>query len=159
MLIENVPRFIRDNAQRGLTYLSEGFGGDGLTDATKREAREMADGKISDRKVRKMAPWFARHKVDGQAAKNSDSSDPEYPGPGLVAWLLWGGNSNFDDAAHHWAQRQIDKLNDEASSKTGGTERRTFTGVGLTARQAMKHSKKLLLRLRKEEEEDKSGRV
>jgi len=137
--IANVPQFIRDNAQRGLDYLAEGYGGDGLTDATKREAREMAAGRISDNKVRKMAPWFARHKADGQAPKNKDSSDPEYPGAGLVAWLLWGGNANFDDAAQDWAQRQIDKLDNEtnkARSKMKKTERRTFTVRDIEARQA-----------------------
>lgn len=137
--VSNVPQFIRDNAQRGLDYLAEGYGGDGLTDATKREAREMAAGRISDNKVRKMAPWFARHKADGQAPKNKDSSDPEYPGAGLVAWLLWGGNANFDDAAQDWAQRQIDKLDNEtnkARSKMKKTERRTFTVRDIEARQA-----------------------
>jgi HK97 family phage prohead protease len=137
--VGNVPSFIRKNAQRGLDYLAEGFGGDGLTDATKREAREMAAGRISENKVRKMAPWFARHKADGQAPKNSDPSDSQYPGPGLVAWLLWGGNSNFDDAAQNWAQRQIDSLNNEESktrSKMKKTERRTFTVKGIEARQA-----------------------
>ncbi len=137
--VSNVPQFIRDNAQRGLDYLSEGYGGDGLTDATKREAREMAAGRISDNKVRKMAPWFARHKVDGQAPKNSNPDNPEYPGNGLVAWLLWGGNSNFDDAAQDWAQRQIDKLDNEtnkARSKMKKTERRTFTVRDIEARQA-----------------------
>lgn len=137
--VGNVPSFIRKNAQRGLDYLAEGFGGDGLTDATKREAREMAAGRISENKVRKMAPWFARHKADGQAPKNSNPSDPQYPGPGLVAWLLWGGNSNFDDAAQNWAQRQIDSLNNEESktrSKMKKTERRTFTVKGIEARQA-----------------------
>ena len=136
--ISNVPEFIKKNAQRGLDYLAEGFGGDGLTDATKREAREMAAGRISDNKVRKMAPWFARHKADGQAPKNKDSSDPEYPGAGLVAWLLWGGNANFDDAAQDWAQRQIDKLNneDKARSKMKKTERRTFTVRNIETRQA-----------------------
>ena len=83
-----VPQFIRDNAARGLEYLREGFGGDGLTEGTKREAREMAAGRISENKVRKMAPWFARHKVDGQAPKNSDPSHNEYPGAGLVDWLI-----------------------------------------------------------------------
>jgi HK97 family phage prohead protease len=139
MPVENVPQFIRNNAQRGLDYLAEGFGGDGLTDATKREAREMADGNISDNKVRKMAPWFARHKADGDAPKNSNTSDPEYPGAGLVAWLLWGGNANFDDAAQDWAQRQIDKLDNEtnkARSKMKKTERRTFTVRDIEARQA-----------------------
>ena len=137
--VDSVPKFIRDNAQRGLDYLAEGYGGDGLTDATKREAREMAAGRISDNKVRKMAPWFARHKADGQAPKNKDSSDPEYPGAGLVAWLLWGGNANFDDAAQDWAQRHIDKLDNEtnkARSKMKKTERRTFTVRDIEARQA-----------------------
>ena len=139
MPIDNVPKFIRDNAQKGLDYLSEGFGGDGLTEGTKSAAREMADGNISDRKVKKMAPWFARHKVDGQAPQNSDSSDPGYPGPGLVAWLLWGGNANFDDAAQDWAQRQIDKLNNEnnkARSKMKKTERRTFTVRDIETRES-----------------------
>jgi HK97 family phage prohead protease len=139
MPVDNVPQFIRDNAQRGLDYLGEGFGGDGLTEGTKRAAREMAAGRISDDKVRKMAPWFARHKADGQAPKNKDSSDPEYPGAGLVAWLLWGGNANFDDAAQDWAQRQIDKLDNEtnkARSKMKKTERRTFTVRNIEARQA-----------------------
>ena len=139
MPVENVPQFIRNNAQRGLDYLSEGFGGDGLTEGTKSAARAMADGNISDEKVRKMAPWFARHKVDGQAPKNSNSSDPEYPGAGLVAWLLWGGNADFDDAAQDWAQRQIDKLNNEnnkARSKMKKTERRTFTVRDIETRES-----------------------
>ena len=137
--ISNVPEFIKNNAQRGLDYLSEGFGGEGLTDATKREAREMANGNISDNKVRKMAPWFARHKVDGQAPKNNDPSDSEYPGAGLVAWLLWGGNANFDDAAQDWAQRQINRLDNEtnkARSKMKKTERRTFTVKNIETREA-----------------------
>jgi HK97 family phage prohead protease len=139
MPVDNVPEFIRNNAQRGLDYLSEGFGGDGLTEGTKSAARAMADGNISDEKVRKMAPWFARHKVDGQAPKNSNSSDPGYPGAGLVAWLLWGGNADFDDAAQDWAQRQIDKLNNQnnkARSKMKRTERRTFTVRDIETRES-----------------------
>ena len=133
-----VPQFIRDNAARGLKYLEEGFGGDGLTDGTKREAREMAAGRISENKVRKMAPWFARHKVDGQAPKNSDPSHAEYPGAGLVAWLLWGGDSNFSDRAQDWAQRKIDALDAEADSrsKMKKIERRTYTVQDVEARQS-----------------------
>ena len=134
----SVPQFIRDNAARGLKYLQEGFGGDGLTDATKREAREMAAGRVSENKVRKMAPWFARHKVDGQAPKNNDPSNSQYPGAGLVAWLLWGGDSNFSDKAQNWAQRKIDALDAEANSrsKMKKIERRTFTVRDVEARQA-----------------------
>lgn len=134
----SVPSFIRDNAKRGLKYLDEGFGGDGLTEGTKREAREMAAGNISENKVRKMAPWFARHKVDGQAPKNSNPSDAQYPGAGLVAWLLWGGDSDFSDRAQNWAQRKIDALDAEANSrsKVKEIERRTFTVQDVEARQA-----------------------
>ena len=134
----SVPSFIRENAKRGLKYLDEGFGGDGLTEGTKREAREMAAGNVSENKVRKMAPWFARHKVDGQAPKNSNPSDSQYPGAGLVAWLLWGGDSDFSDRAQNWAQRKIDALDAEADSrsKMKKIERRTFTVQDVEARQA-----------------------
>ena len=84
-----------------------------------------------------MAPWFARHKVDGQAPKNNDPSHAEYPGAGLVAWLLWGGDSNFSDRAENWAQRKIDALDAEADSrsKMKKIERRTYTVQDVEARQ------------------------
>jgi len=135
----SVPSFIQENAKRGLKYLADGYGGDGLTEGTKREAREMAAGNITENKIRKMAPWFARHKVDGQAPKNSNQSDPGYPGAGLVAWLLWGGDSNFSDRAQNWAQRKIDALDAEENSRSKMTkkiERRTFTIKNVEARQA-----------------------
>jgi len=134
----SVPSFIQENAKRGLKYLAEGYGGDGLTEGTKRAAREMAAGNITEDKIRKMAPWFARHKVDGQAPKNSNQSDPQYPGAGLVAWLLWGGDSDFSDRAQNWAQRKIDALDAEADSrrKMKKIERRTFTIKNVEARQA-----------------------
>jgi HK97 family phage prohead protease len=135
----SAPAFIQANAKRGLAYLAEGYGGDGLTEGTKQAAREMAAGNISENKVRKMAPWFARHKVDGQATKNSNPSDPGYPGAGLVAWLLWGGDSDFSDRAQDWAQRKIDALDAEEDSRSKMTkkiERRTFTIKNVEARQA-----------------------
>lgn len=131
-----VPQFIRDNAARGVKLYEEGFGGDGLVDATIRAARDMAAGRITENKVRKMAPWFARHKVDGQAPKNRDESHPDYPGEGLVAWLLWGGDSNFSDRAQNWAQRKIDALDAESDSrsKMKKIERRTYTVRNVEAR-------------------------
>jgi HK97 family phage prohead protease len=135
----SVPEFIQANAKRGLQYLRDGHGGDGLTEGTKRAARDMAAGNITENKIRKMAPWFARHKVDGEAPKNSNPSDPGYPGAGLVAWLLWGGDSNFSDRAQNWAQRKIDALDAEEDSRSKMTkkiERRTFTIKNVEARQA-----------------------
>lgn len=125
----SAPAFIQANAKRGLKYYAEGLGGDGLVPATIAAAREIAAGRVSENKVRKMAPWFARHKADGQAPKNSNPSDSQYPGAGLVAWLLWGGDSNFSDRAQDWAQRKIDALDAEADARSKMAkkiERRTY---------------------------------
>jgi hypothetical protein len=114
MAIE-VPQFIRDNASRGLEYNADGKGGEGMTDKTIREARDMADGSVSEDKVRRMGPWFARHRVDMDAPANDPDSE-DFPGKGAVAWLIWGGSTSGDimDAAK-WAERIVERLDKDAS--------------------------------------------
>jgi hypothetical protein len=116
----DVPKFISDNARRGLEYNREGKGGEGLTDKTLREAREMADGSVSEDKVRRMGPWFARHRVDMEAPANDPGSE-DFPGKGAVAWLIWGGSTSGDimDAAK-WAERIVERLEKEEASLTAG---------------------------------------
>ena len=116
----DVPKFISDNARRGLEYNREGKGGEGLTDKTLREAREMADGSVSEDKVRRMGPWFARHRVDMDAPAN-DPGNEDFPGKGAVAWLIWGGSTSGDimDAAK-WAERTVERLEKEEASLTAG---------------------------------------
>lgn len=111
-----VPAFVRANARRGLELLAEGYGGDGLVPATITAAREMAAGRISEEKVRKVGPWIARHLVDLEAPKNTDPADPDYPGPGLVAMLLWGGGGSRREAERtmRWADRQATILTGKA---------------------------------------------
>ena len=115
-----VPKFISDNAERGLRYVSEGKGGDGMTDKTIREARDMVSGRISKDKVRRMGPWFARHRVDMDAPAN-DPDNEAFPGKGAVAWLVWGGSTSGDkmDAAK-WAERTARRLDEEEAHLTGG---------------------------------------
>lgn len=105
----SVPDYVAANAERGLRYYEQGFGGDGLVDATISSARQMASGSVSDAKVRLMGPWIARHLVDLDAPQNRDPSDPGYPGPGLVAMLLWGAGPSKADAERtmEWAQRIV----------------------------------------------------
>ena len=93
-------------AQRGLDWLKEGYGGDGLVDATIADARKMAAREaLSEEKVRKMPAWFARHEVDMSAPANSNSDDEGYPGPGAVAWARWGG-----DAGRSWSEAKLKEL-------------------------------------------------
>lgn len=110
-----VPTYVADNARRGLRYYEEGRGGEGLVAATISAARQMASGSVSENKVRLMGPWIARHLADLDAPQNSDASDPGYPGPGLVAMLLWGAGPTKEDATRtmEWAERITSGLQNE----------------------------------------------
>jgi HK97 family phage prohead protease len=109
------PAYMRAAARRGLELNRQGFGGEGLTDKTKQEARDMADGRVSEDKWRRIAPWIARHLVDLDAPQNNDPSDPNYPGAGLVAHLLWGSGPSKRAAQRtlDYAQGVINRLDAE----------------------------------------------
>jgi HK97 family phage prohead protease len=86
---QEAPAYMRAAARRGLEYYEEGLAGDGVTPKTIREAREMAEGRVSDDKWIRIAAWIARHLVD----LDSPDADPDsdgYPSAGVVAHLLWG---------------------------------------------------------------------
>ena len=109
------PAYMRAAARRGLELNRQGFGGDGLTDKTKQEARDMADGRVSEDKWRRIAPWISRHLVDLDAPQNNNPNDPGYPGAGLVAHLLWGSGPSKRAAQRtlDYAQGVIDRLDAE----------------------------------------------
>jgi HK97 family phage prohead protease len=109
------PAYMRAAARRGLEFNRQGFGGDGLTDKTKQEARDMANGRVSEDKWRRIAPWISRHLVDLDAPQNNNQNDPGYPGAGLVAHLLWGSGPSKRAAQRtlDYAQGVIDRLDAE----------------------------------------------
>jgi HK97 family phage prohead protease len=113
------PAYMRAAARRGLELNRQGFGGDGLTDKTKREAREMAAGRVSADKWVRIAAWIARHLVDLDAPQNSDPSDSGYPGAGLVAHLLWGSGSSKSAANRtmKYAESVVERLRAEENKK------------------------------------------
>ena len=101
-----IPAYIRDAASRGLELYADGYGGDGLVERTIREARLMANGEISEDKVTRVSAWAARHRVDLDAAQNSDASDPDWPGAGAVAFYLWGIDPLDPEPAIAWFDRK-----------------------------------------------------
>jgi hypothetical protein len=139
--VDNVPTYIQKNAQRGLDLLE--FAGDGLTDKTKREARAMANGTISDSKVVRMAAWFSRHEgdLDSEDANAYLSGDRENPTKGQVAWLLWGGDISKSNKmrAYNWATKEAEKVKEEKSEKFDlyGWEEPTTKFIGLPTVKAM----------------------
>ena len=85
---EDAPAYMRAAARRGLEYYAQGLGGDGLVEKTIREARDMAEGKVSDDKWVRVAAWIARHlgDLDSPAA---DPESPDYPSAVVMAHLLF----------------------------------------------------------------------
>ena len=111
----DVPDYVSTAAERGLEWHAEGKSGDGVTDQTLREARDMAGGSVSEDKVRRMGPWFRRHRPDMDAPKNKPDNE-DFPGAGAVAWALWGGPTSGDIMrAAEWAEAKVEQL-DKASA-------------------------------------------
>ena len=61
---------------------------------------------MSERDVKAIYSYFARHEVDKQSTRYEWGSRSN-PSPGYIAWLLWGG-----DDGKRWAKRQRNKLSE-----------------------------------------------
>jgi HK97 family phage prohead protease len=122
---QKAPAYMRAAARRGLELNEQGFGGAGLTQKTIREARLMAQGQVSDDKWVRISAWIARHMPDLDAPKNSNRNDPEYPGPGLVAHLLWGSGPTKKSAerAMSYANGVVARIEAEERTMTDTTEK------------------------------------
>ena len=91
------PKGVQEEAARGLEMRREH--GRGGTEIGVARARNLSNGdNIPLQTINRMVSFFARHEVDLKAPKNRDRSHPDYPGAGLIAWKLWGG-----DAAQTWS--------------------------------------------------------
>jgi hypothetical protein len=101
----DVPQYIQIAAEKGLTYQQNGYGGDGLTDQTIEEARQLRAGQVEDDKVTRMRAWILRHRIDWEdVARNNNPDDEDFPGPGAVAAYLWG----VDPTAENGADRVLE---------------------------------------------------
>ena len=113
--VGTVPQFIRENARRGLDNLE--FAGSGLTEKTKREARAMANGEISENKAIRMNAWFLRHISDLDSARANEylRGETDRMTAGQLAWLLWGGDLGKSNRmrAQKWAERQVNRIRNE----------------------------------------------
>jgi HK97 family phage prohead protease len=129
-----VPAYMARAAQRGLDLRADGFGGDGLTEQTIREARLIARGQMSDAKVIRANAWAARHAVDLQASQNSDPDDPRWPGAGAVAHYLWGIDPLDPQPARAWLARTAESLQERTMPSK--VEKRSITIDDFELRQA-----------------------
>jgi uncharacterized protein len=112
---------MRAAARRGLDFYSEGYAGDGLKDATVREARAMAKGNVTADKWVRLRAWIARHLVDLDAPA-ADPDNDEYPSAGVVAHLLWGSGPSKSAAQRvlDYADGVVARLEEENDGRARG---------------------------------------
>lgn len=117
----DAPAYMRAAARRGLEYVSEGYGGDGLRDRTISEARAMAQGNVTADKWVRLRAWIARHLVDLRSP-SADPESPDYPSPGVVAHLLWGSGPSIRAAerALAYADGVVARLEAENEGRARG---------------------------------------
>ena len=85
------------NARRGLALRKEyGRGGTAVGVARARDIANKAS--LSNSTVMRMHSFFSRHRVD-KKGKGWTAGSEGYPSNGLIAWLLWGG-----DSGARWAE-------------------------------------------------------
>lgn len=115
---QEAPAYMRAAARRGLEYYSEGLGGDGLVERTIREARDMAEGTVSDDKWIRIAAWIARHLGDLDSPDANPDSE-NYPSAGVVAHLLWGSGPSKASArrALDYAESVVARIRTEQESE------------------------------------------
>jgi HK97 family phage prohead protease len=115
---QDAPAFMRAAARRGLEFYADGKAGDGLTEKTVREARLMAEGKVSDDKWIRIAAWIARHLVDLEAPDANPSND-NYPSAGVVAHFLWGSGATKTQArrTQEFAERVVERIRAEEEDR------------------------------------------
>lgn len=96
---------VAKEAEKGLT-LREAHGRGG-TEVGVRRAHQLKNREaVSDRDIKSMYSYFARHKVD---KRGRNWADKDKPSAGYIAWLLWGG-----EAGKAWVDRLHAKLDKAA---------------------------------------------
>ena len=104
---------MQKRAQKGLEWRKE-FGRGGTLIGVARANQLVRRDELSPSVVRRMKSYFDRHAVDLEAPKNKDPDADGYPGAGLIAWYLWGG-----DEGQRWSARKVAQMNaiDERQEK------------------------------------------
>ena len=121
------PAYMRAAARKGIELYEEGLAGDGVTEQTIREARAMARGNITADKWSRIGPWIARHMTDLDAESNKPGGEG-FPGPGAVAFYLWGARptKNGADRTREYAESITRRIESEAEGRATGKQMSKF---------------------------------
>jgi hypothetical protein len=86
------PAAVAKQAERGLELRNEH--GRGGTEVGRRRAHQFKNREtVSERDIKSMYSYFARHDID---KRGKNWGDKDKPSAGYIAWLLWGGEPGRD---------------------------------------------------------------
>ena len=94
------------NAIRGLKLRKEFKRGGTLVGVSRANQLKVRE-RLSPRTVRRMHSFFSRHESDKRGV-GFNRGEEGYPSAGLIAWLLWGG-----DSGQTWARKKAAQLDKE----------------------------------------------
>ena len=97
-------------AEQGLKWRKE-FGRGGTAVGVAR-ARDIINGDLSLKTIKRMFSYFSRHEVDkkGEGYKPGQKG---YPSAGRIAWALWGG-----DAGYSWSRKKVEQIKKEENANS-----------------------------------------
>lgn len=128
----SIPSGVKKQAEIGLRWSNElGRGGTSVGRNTANYL--MSNDMASPEKVRHIARYFPRHANELSIPRNNNPSADGYPGNGLIAWKLWGG-----DEGRRWSEKLVKAMNSRDSEKgiiVNIAEEEMDDDSGLTARQ------------------------
>ena len=131
-----IPDGVKKQAQMGLDMSREYNRGG--TSVGKNTANYLVNNTIAaPRKVRHIAKYFPRHEVDLRTPANSRPGADGYPGAGLIAWKLWGG-----DAGRTWATKLVDAMNRRDEEKSFQVEESKAPAMSAMVEKALKNKVK-----------------
>ena len=131
-----IPDGVKKQAQMGLDMSREYNRGG--TSVGKNTANYLVNNTIAaPRKVRHIAKYFPRHEVDLRTPANSRPGADGYPGAGLIAWKLWGG-----DAGKTWATKLVDAMNRRDEEKSFQVEESKAPAMSARVEKALKNKVK-----------------
>ena len=118
----SIPDGVKKQAEIGLKWSREYNRGG--TSVGKNTANYLTNNNIAaPRKVRHIAKYFPRHEVDLRTPANSRPGADGYPGAGLIAWKLWGG-----DAGRTWSTKLVEAMN-RRDEKNANIEKDVYTDM------------------------------
>lgn len=110
----SIPSGVKKQAEIGLKWSRE-FNRGGTAVGKNTANYLMNNQTAAPRKVRHIAKYFPRHEVDLRTPSNSRPGADGYPGAGLIAWKLWGG-----DAGRTWSTKLVEAMNRRDEMKALG---------------------------------------